>query len=75
MLGNIALFFDKKKVSEEQTPASFPPLVDQHDWYYLDEEHKQHGPVAYSQIKALDEETYIWHEGMQAWTLKKDIGR
>ena len=52
---------------------------DQHDWYYLDKDHKQHGPHTYSEMRKFArkeeilEETYVWNESMPQWQKIKDL--
>lgn len=48
------------------------PLLSQ-QWYYLDQNHQQYGPVYFSALKDLyqtqhiSEGTFIWTEGMENW--------
>lgn len=42
-------------------------------WYYLDKERQQQGPVEFEELKKIwvdhqiDFLTYVWHEGMENW--------
>jgi len=72
IFGFLALWFLPKK----EEPAVYmppPPPRDMGLWYYLDEVHTQHGPVAFSEIERLWREkklvptSYLWQEGMAEW--------
>jgi hypothetical protein len=47
--------------------------TDEYEWFYLDSQHSQHGGIdtdglrAVWQEGAIDETTYIWHDGMEQW--------
>lgn len=83
VLGLLLAFFMPK--SKEQKPevkkeeVKTPPQITDTLWYYLDKEHKQHGPV--SQIwldkeiseKRLNENTYVWNENLKDWEKVKDL--
>jgi len=67
------------KVKEKKEPSKTPPVITDTLWYYLDKDHKQHGPV--SQIwldkeiaeRRLDENTYVWNENLKDWEKVKDL--
>lgn len=50
------------------------------DWFYLDSQHKQQGPISFEDLKKNFEEgkiqqsSFVWCEGMSDWKKIKDIG-
>jgi hypothetical protein len=68
----------------EDTEAQAPPLSQldmfrQQDWYYMNREHKQEGPIAYEDLRLAfnseraHEDTFIWSEGMPEWMKLRDL--
>lgn len=63
---------------DEATTVLADDYFSSHVWYYLDESHKEEGPVEFSFIrdlwtrKQLTEASYLWHEGMADW---KPLGK
>jgi len=49
------------------------------EWYYLDSEHKQTGPVPFRSFRDLwnqekiNSTTYVWKEGMENWKYVRDL--
>jgi len=49
------------------------------EWYYLDDEHKQKGPVQFSFLKGLWHDgqllvkTYVWCDGMDVWEKVENV--
>lgn len=49
------------------------------EWYYMDENHQQQGPIAFValkqawQHKTLFPDTFVWCEGMLDWRQIKDV--
>lgn len=49
------------------------------DWFYFDEERKQHGPIRFEEMKRLreegkvNEETFVWAEGLDDWKQVQDL--
>lgn len=49
------------------------------DWYYYDRHQDRNGPVPFETLKTLwkdgsiDDETYVWSEGMEEWKKIADI--
>ena len=76
VLGLLALFlFPSKKMQE---PVSVVTTVDvepvaMEKWFYLNDDHKQFGPVTFDEIikkheeGELSDESYLWCEGMANW--------
>lgn len=50
------------------------------DWYYYDGERNQQGPVRFERLSSLwqdgkiNEETYIWAEGLDSWKRLDEVG-
>ena len=50
-------------------------------WYYLDENHRQYGPVSLIALKekwdtaGLNLNSYVWSEGMEKWEKVNDLPR
>lgn len=77
ILGFLSLFIfpkitdDTSKESVELAEQIAPRLSDK--WFYLDEAHKQFGPVTLSEFVELCKEkkiipsTYVWTDGMHEW--------
>jgi hypothetical protein len=63
------------------TPIKPPELLPDETklWYYLDQDHKQTGPVSIVALRDLWDrgllglETYIWSEGMPQWKRLEDM--
>ena len=63
--------------AENQNTETNPPLLtttlEKRDWFYLDQDDKQQGPIDLDQLKAhkkegvINEETLMWSEGMLDW--------
>lgn len=73
---------DEKKESAESDDGIYVSRhapFDQHDWYYLDKEHKQKGPHTFRELKRyfgkenISLETYVWNETMSDWKKIKDM--
>lgn len=49
------------------------------DWFYMDQEHAQQGPVSFSSLRPLWVEeritplTYVWTEGMDNWKRIREL--
>lgn len=47
--------------------------LESRDWYYLDAENKQMGPISFKELKVkveegvLNEKSLLWSEGMESW--------
>jgi hypothetical protein len=56
---------------------SAPPPI---EWFYMDSEDAQQGPVSEAQLRSLynlgdiHDFTFIWNEGIPSWTALKDAG-
>lgn len=66
---------------EEKIPVSPSPKIGalQHiDWYYLDQDHHQVGPLSFTAFKEayqnsyIQEDSYIWNETMDQWEHLKE---
>lgn len=63
---------------EEVTKELPPSPLRQVDWFYLDLDHNQIGPLSFEQLaKAwrdgkIGESRYVWSEGMENWMTIKD---
>jgi len=50
-----------------------------HEWYYLDGQHQQHGPISFHELKTIWAEqkitsaTFIWNDTMNAWKRISDV--
>lgn len=77
-----------EKPTTPPPPPSNVPLQDDKLWYYLDEHHKQYGPLSIIGLKELwdtgklELSSYVWSEGMEKWEkvdnlpeLKKALGK
>lgn len=81
IFGMLALFFlpvvkDESGNNEESKKIPPKPSIDSvpsKEWYYLDAQHKQFGPVPQQTLKKLYDDrtisasTYVWCKGMQEW--------
>lgn len=82
VIGLILLFvlpkIEKKEEKKPIKPLTPPPLPETL-WYYLDSEHKQHGPVSQTWLTReisegrLNENTLVWNESIKNWTKVKDL--
>jgi hypothetical protein len=49
------------------------------EWYYIDQEHQQHGPVYIDALKKawnenkLDPHSYVWRDGIDTWKKLEEI--
>ena len=56
-----------------------PVYSSDNEWFYLEENNEQKGPVPFNEVQALFEqgaltaETYVWSEGMEDWLKIKEI--
>lgn len=72
-------FENKEAIIEPVKDPSHLPF-EQRQWFYLDVQHKQLGPVSFSTLKSLWEsqniqaQTYIWSEGMEEWKRIGEMG-
>ncbi len=88
LLGIFSLFFissrERKQKAEEKIshPAIQPPPPAPHTqrlWYYLDQTHKQFGPVSFSDLEKelsqgkIHSSTYVWNEDLENWKQVKDF--
>lgn len=84
----IALLFLLPKIKPQETNSPQPrernlpisqKIIEDKLWYYLDNAHKQHGPVGQSYLvnelrgKRLSENTYVWNEDLTEWKKIKDL--
>lgn len=64
-------------IMEEPAALPFPPFRTDLDWYYIDQNHQQFGPVSFDLLKkswdagSSTVKTYVWNEEMSDW---KKIG-
>lgn len=68
---------------DELLPESSQDYVKDHyqtkEWFYLDKERKQQGPISFTLLKRvweqgeLQDESLIWSEGMDAWHPVKEL--
>lgn len=55
------------------------PLNELTEWYYIDQEHKQQGPVSIALLKQawvenrLDDHSYVWSDGIDSWKKVEEI--
>lgn len=62
-----------------QTPISELDMFRQLDWYYMNKQYKQEGPVAYEDLRLAfnseraNEDTLIWSDGMPEWKKLRDL--
>ncbi len=95
IIGLIVLFFLPKvnKSLENENPEPDPdePMVElvpappkvlypeQKEWYYLDRQNRQAGPVGIGVLRQewnkgeLDVDTYVWCEGLEKWFKVKEL--
>lgn len=89
LLGIVILFLmpaANVKADEDlksKQPPSIAPQptqqVDDKQWFYLDRQHQQCGPVSYAQIKELMDKqeltkaSYVWSEGMETWKKIEEV--
>lgn len=59
-----------KKIVAEPEPL---PVIEEKQWFYLDQKKQQFGPVLASQVQALLDKgeltsgSYVWSQGMAGW--------
>lgn len=71
LLGIIAfLFLTPKRKKKQATPPAAPHPMTFRQWYYLDAEHTQQGPLPYPALitKDLSPQTLVWNEDLTSWT-------
>ena len=79
ILGLVTLFFLPKHKEQTEELPPVPPIKISHvkkgDWYFINQTEQQEGPISYEELqtKALDEETYVWHEQFSEWKKLKEI--
>jgi GYF domain 2 len=63
----------------ENAPNLEPQSIETKEWFYLDNERKQQGPLSFYVINELWEggsltpQTYVWTEGMPEWKRVQEI--
>lgn len=63
----------------ENAPDLEPQSIETKEWFYLDKERQQHGPLSFYVINELWEggtvnsQTYVWTEGMPEWKRVQEI--
>lgn len=89
VIGLLILFFlpqlEQKVVPEDNLLEPIPPLTPMgqsvrfKEWFYLDPNHVQQGPVSFLALEKLIDQGYlthhslIWSEGMEGWTPVESI--
>ncbi len=84
VLGLLILFFMSQPTPEQRKgevilPREKPPSFVQKNWYYLDSEHNQYGPISFTQMKGLFHEkrllpaNFVWQEEMTNWKKLEDL--
>jgi len=68
---------EDKVPSEQEAIAEWTPvpptLPTSKDWFYLDSQHKQQGPLSFTSLKTiwqkgnLSPSSLVWSEGMEQW--------
>lgn len=83
LIGLIALFMLPPLSTSNENPKPTLQIVEKKEieikeWYYVDENYQQQGPISLPALKALhasnaiNNETLVWKEGMSNWeSLKK----
>lgn len=82
LIGLLILFIlpkiEKQEEKKSHTPKMPPPLPDTL-WYYLDKDHKQHGPISQTWLSKeiaqnrLNKDTLVWNENLKDWKKVKDL--
>jgi hypothetical protein len=68
-------------IVELDPPLPLPPVTFNNDseWYYYNHKQEQQGPITYENLKSLwqageiNEETYMWCEGMKDWKKLEEL--
>jgi glucan phosphoethanolaminetransferase (alkaline phosphatase superfamily) len=78
-------WIEKKKKKFLLKTATFSPQVSDHKeywnsfWYYIDLSNQQSGPIEFITLtevwkkQKLNEESYVWKEGMEEWKKIREI--
>ena len=67
----------EEALKEEREIVAVPDFIYK-QWFYLDEERSQKGPVGFTYLvdawkkSRINEKTYIWTEGMETWLSIKE---
>lgn len=71
------------QTKEAQTQRLEPPVLtttlEKRDWFYLDQNHKQQGPIDLNTLKLnrssglITDKTLMWSEGMLDWKQLEDL--
>lgn len=81
LIGLTTLLILPSKLQEEKKPPEEPTLpvqkpilpMTKEEWYFLDKEHKQVGPLSFSQLKShyqtgeISKVSYVWNGSLQNW--------
>ncbi len=82
IFGIFALFFlkqPKKAPLPAATPTPTRKSLPYRQWYYLDQDTKQNGPLSTSALETaweegkINEATYVWYEGMENWKRWQEV--
>jgi len=87
LFGILALFLlptlSKSEIEENEIELEVKPIQTPNykslQWFYLDVDHAQHGPVTYDMLQSnfnqdiITEDTYVWSEEMTDWQKVKDL--
>lgn len=70
---------ETKQESVSLEPSIGVKTLKEQEWFYLDAQHQQSGPVAFTVLESMWKEgkitqlTYVWSEGMTDWHVIKDL--
>lgn len=69
----------KNESSDDTLKIAYVPENFAGDWFYVDNEKAQQGPVTFERLqelwqeKVIQHQTYVWRENMPNWQFIKDI--
>jgi hypothetical protein len=69
----------KPLATDPNAEEGLPATPESQEWYYLDPQHQQIGPISFQSVKDLYQTgvissvTYLWCEGMREWRKLTDL--
>jgi hypothetical protein len=74
-----SIFLDASSIKDRSFPGVTSTAYEGKEWFYLDTEQQQRGPIPFEKLKSVWNEgglhpaTYVWSEGMENWKKVEEL--